>query len=297
MGLVARILHRLRLEARAAVQLYLLPMGLALVPTRVAMRAAWRLARHPWFYREEWTRALSEAEQAGAAASREVFAHEFRWFRLLDHVDCWLGLTRTDAWHRRRVDTRGSWPQSACVGVFFHVGPHAWAARSFRAEGKRAAVLAGRFNRRSMGGALLGHWYGWIRIKQLERDTGRPVIYAPGTLERSRAELATGNWVWGCPDVPTGDPGRAHPFAFENTTIQFPTGVAEIARRANAPIVVFVLAIRDNGRRELTISEPIPSGDVAAAMRRVTTLFTAAVEARPASFFLWPAMPALRQRG
>lgn len=283
----------LRLELRSVLE-YWLPALAVVLPWPLAFRLLRRLARHPALYAAEWRPALAQARAFLPPADEADWAWRFRLCRMVDHADYWLSRTRSARWLRRYVDGARGFPGTgqAAVGVFFHWCAGLWSVRALRAAGPRAAVLAGRFSTRSMGGARLGYLYGHLRLKELARAGGRPLIYAPGTVKRALADLAAGHWVIGTPDVPPTETALGVPVTLFGRPARFAEGLLLIARRAQVPVVVFTLALDlDSGRRELRVLGPFDAHDPD-LLQRVVDTWEGLIRERPWGFTLWPAMPA-----
>jgi hypothetical protein len=288
------MLSTLHDEFRSLYKHWLLP-GLAIsLPWSWALRLYRRAARDPGLYADEWRPALEQARRFVAIADETDWAWRFRLVRLIDHADYWVSRTRGLRWLRRHENGASRFPcaDRAAVGVFFHWNPGLWAVRALHGNGVRAAVLAGRFSRHSMGGARLGFLYGHIRLKELERAGGRPLIYAPGTVKRALADLAAGHWVIGTPDVPPTETAFAVPVQLFGRPAWFAEGLLLIARRAGVPIVVFTHALDlATGRRELRVHGPFDPHDPA-LLQHIVDLWQGLIEEQSWAFSLWPAMPA-----
>ena len=288
------MLHALRLELRSLIELWLLPPLAIVLPWSWAFRLFRLIARYQGLYEEEWRPALAQARQFVPIADEADWCWRFRLVRLVDHADFWLSRTRRVRWLDRHGEGAATFPaaERAAVGVFFHWSPGLWAVRALRRAGAESACLAGRFNRRSMGGARLGFLYGHVRLKELARAGGRPLIYAPGTVKRALAELAAGNWVIGTPDVPPTETALAVPVRLFDRPAWFAQGLLLIARRAQVPIVMYTHALdAETGRRELRVSGPFDAEDPA-LLQHIVDYWQALLEERSWAFSLWPAMPA-----
>jgi len=289
MGLLAQI----RLELRSLVELYLLPALAVPLPWPLAYRLLRWLARYPGLYEEEWRPALAQARRFVPIDDERDWAWRFRTTRLVDHADFWLSRTRSHRWARRHFDRNGDWPLTgtAAVGVFFHWCAGLWAVRDLRAHGPTSAVLARRPSARSMGGAWLGYWYGRMRLGELARISGRPLIYAPGTVQRARDDLAAGIWVIGTPDVPPTETRYGVPVTLFGQPAHFAEGLLLIARRAQVPIVVFTLALDfATGRRELRIHGPF-AAEEPQLLQWVADYWQSLLREKSWGFTLWPMMP------
>jgi hypothetical protein len=224
----------------------------------------------------------------------DTWAREFRLARLVDHADFWVSRTRGSRWRRSHLVMRGQWPArgQAAVGVFFHWGPHLWAVDSLRDAGHNASVLAGHYTKRSVGGAWLGWLYAILRIKELARVGARPLIFAPGTLRQSLATLDAGDWVIGTPDVPPAQTRLAVQVTLFGRPAWLPSGLVEIARRAQVPLVPFACALDlRSGHRELRVDAPLDPQDPQ-LMQRLADRFEGLLREKPAAWSLWAFAPA-----
>ncbi|GIX36073.1 MAG: hypothetical protein KatS3mg126_1852 [Lysobacteraceae bacterium] len=284
----------LAVEIRCLLELYLLPGLCVVLPWSLGYRWLRLCARWGWLFGPEWRAALAQARQWIDVGEEARWAHAYRTCRLVDHADFWLSRTRSRRWLARHVDVLGNWPRTdaAAVGVFFHWCAGMWAVRALHAAGPSAAVLAGRFSRRSMGASWLAYLYGHLRLAELARAGGRPLIFAPGSVRQARAELAAGNWVIGTPDVPPTETRLARPVRLWGRPARFTEGLLRIAREAGVPVVVFTLGLDlASGRRDLRIEGPLDPQDPA-LLQRIASQWEALIREKPWGFTLWPMMPA-----
>ncbi|MCX7557107.1 hypothetical protein OS187_09790 [Xanthomonadaceae bacterium JHOS43] len=288
------MLASLRLELRALLELYLLPGLPALMPWPLGFRWLRFVSRFQSLYEAEWRGALAQARQFTDVGDEALWARQFRLVRLVDHADLWISKTRSRRWLRRHMDVVAPWPKldTPAVGVFFHVCPGLWAMRSLREQGVDTSVLAGHFSKRSMGGAWLAYIYGAIRLKELQRVAGSPLIFSPGTVKKSLAQLAGGGWVAGTPDVPPTETALGSPVTLFDRPAHFAEGLLVIARRANVPVVVFTFGLDiATGRRTLEVfGQHHP--DEPGLLQHIADHWQRLLRERSWGFFLWGAMPA-----
>ena len=167
-----------------------------------------------------------------------------------------------------------------------------WGARALHMSGPRASVLAGRFSPGAMGGAWLGYLYGHMRLRELARASGGPLIYAPRTVQQSLEALQAGRWVIGTPDVPPSETRMSVPVQLFGRTGYMPEGLLLIARKAAVPVVTFTLGLDfDSGRRDLRIFGPFDANDPE-LMQRIADTWEGLIREKSWGFTLWPAMPA-----
>jgi len=287
--------RKLRRELLNATQYFVLPALGALLPWPLAFRLLRRCARWRWLYREEWQAALGAARAFLPVEDGEDWAWRYRLTRLVDHADYWLTRTRSDRWIARHFRRRDAFPdRPAAVGLFFHWCAGMWGVRALKASGHRSAVLAGRFSPASMG-AWVAYFYGHVRLRELARSSGLPLLYAPGTVARSVATLQRGDWIIGTPDVPPTETPLGRPVTLFGRPALFADGLMEIARRAGVPVVIFTCALDlADGRRDLRVSPPLDAYDPA-LRQHVASYWEALIREQPWAFTLWQAMPAFFQ--
>lgn len=284
----------LKLELRALVENFLLPGLAAILPWSVAVAIFRHLSAWKSLYSPEWVPALPQVLALLPELDPEIWARNFRLTRLIDHADYWVSRTRGGRWRRHHLVLDGQWPAAGvpAVGVFFHWGPHLWAVDSLREAGHACAVLAGHYTKRSVGGAWLGWAYAILRIKELSRVAARPLIFAPGTVNKSLATLAAGDWVIGTPDVPPAQTRLAVQVTLFGRNAWLPAGLVEIARRAQVPLVQFACALDlTTGKRRLRIDPPLDPHHPQ-VMQVLADRFEALLRENPAAWSLWAFMPA-----
>ncbi len=288
------MLALLRLECRALLELYLIPGLTALVPWSIGFRWLRFCSRFSWLYQGEWRAALTQARDFVGIDDEALWTRQFRLSRLVDHADYWTSRTRSRRWLRHHVDVQQSWPtlDTAAVGIFFHVCPGLWAMRSLREQGFDTSVLAGHFSRRSMGGSYLAHFYGVIRLRELQRVSGGPLIFSPGTVKKSLAMIEAGGWVAGTPDVPPTETALGVPVTLFDRPAHFAEGLLLIARRAKVPVVIFTFGLDlATGRRQLEVLGTHDPNE-SCLIQTIANHWQRLLCERSWGFMLWAAMPA-----
>jgi hypothetical protein len=286
--------HALRIELRILFELYLIPGVCVFMPWPIGYRWLRLCSRWRWLFQPEWQAALASARSWLDIADEKSWARSYRIARLVDHADYWLSRTRSRRWLTRHVDMPRDWPlaERAAVGVFFHWCGGMWAIRALSAAGPSSAVLAGHYSKRAMGHSWLGYFYGFLRLSELARAGGRPLIFSPGSVNKAQAELAAGHWVTGTPDVPPTETRLARPVSLFGRPAQFTEGLLRIARDAEVPVVMFTLGLDlASGRRDLRIEGPFDAHDPE-LLQRIASYWEALIREKPWGFTLWPMMPA-----
>ena len=283
-----------RREARALLELLLLPAVAALLPWRLGFAWLRWCARFERLYWRECEASLAVARHFVPIADEREWKRLHRLYRLVDHADYWLLLSgRGRGWLRRHVQVPPTWPpaRTPVVGVFFHWSAGLWPVFALGDSGAASAVLAGRFTARTLGARVAG-LYGRIRLAMLARVSGRPLVYAPGTLKRALADLAAGHSIVGTPDVPPEQTRLCAPITLFGRPALLPEGLAMIARGAGVPLVIFSCAIDPaSGRRLLRASAPIDAGGEQ-LMQRIADAWQALMQEQSWAYGLWYALPA-----
>jgi len=292
--LVESWISKCRSELHTLIALILLPAMLGVLPWPVGFRVARQLSRWQWLYAAEWRAALDQAQHWVEISDPSGWAHRYRFTRLVDHLDYLRSRLLSRATILRQIDVLTPWPEVAgtAMGGFFHWGANFPFVHALRARGVDSCVLAGRVSTRGMGGAWLGFLYGHIRLRELARVSGGPLIYAPRTVQQSLDALQAGRWVIGTPDVPPSETRMSVPVQLFGRTGYMPEGLLLIARKAGVPVVIFTLGLDfDTGRRDLRIFGPFDANDPG-LMQRIADTWEGLIREKSWGFTLWPAMPA-----
>lgn len=135
--------HSARVQARDALELWLLPALAALLPWWLGFRLLRALAHWRWLYRRPCEAALRAATAHGMVDDARAWLHEHRLMMLVDHTDLFLARTRSDRWLRRHVGVQGDWQVQgqAALLVTFHWAAGMWAHRHARASGLKPHML------------------------------------------------------------------------------------------------------------------------------------------------------------
>lgn len=288
-----RFLRQARLELRSLLEHYLLPGFVVIWPYHMGFWLIRWLAKYPGLYEEEWRPAWAQAKQYVHDCDEAQFAYRYRLTRLVDHADYWWSRTRSYAFLRKYVDNHQAFAQQpeAFVGCFFHWCAGLWAVRALKVSGRDSAVLAGRFSPRSMGGSYLAYVYGKLRLKELARNSGLPLIYAPGTIKQAEQVMQEGGSVIGTPDVPPTETRYGKAVGLFGQPAMFAEGLLMIAKRGSLPVVVFTLALDEQtGRRSLR-TWPMFDPNDPQALQKIVDVWQGLLQEKPWGFTLWSMMP------
>ena len=181
----------------------LLPAIASALPWPVAFALFKHLVRRP-LYAAQTEAALHGAQRLQTIVEPAQWRERHRLTRLCDHADLYLSLTRSDAWMRRHLRVRGSWPaeHTPFLALTFHWGAGMWSLRHMRAQGIRSAFLSARFDRSSFAGNHVAYRYALLRSREVERASGAKVIFTGGAADGIRAAWQEGLSVVALYDVP-----------------------------------------------------------------------------------------------
>lgn len=282
-------LSRLRLEARDALELVLLPGLAAVLPWRWSFALFRRLAHWPGLYREACERALAQAQAMGRVDDVARWLHERRLVTLIDHADHYLARTRGDAWLRRHVRAQGEWAvagQGALL-VTFHWGCGMWAQRHATAHGLGPHTLV------ASPAGLRGRWvlrrYIEARLRTLERaQGGRGVIHVPGPMRPVQRALAAREQVVLVIDVPADQVAATAGVTVLGRPVRVPSALVRQAVQQQWPVTLYTLGLDvASGERDLRL-EPLGVFDtVEALLERIFRRFDELLRERPAAWHLW----------
>ena len=282
-------LARLRLEARDALELVLLPGLAAVLPWRWSFALFCQLARWPSLYREPCERALAQAQAMGRVDDAARWLHERRLVTLVDHADHYLARTRGDAWLRRHVQVRGDWGvagQGALL-VTFHWGCGMWAQRHATAQGLGPHTLV------ASPAGLRGRWvlrrYIEARLRTLERaQGGRGVIHVPGPMRPVQRALAAREQVVLVIDVPADQVAATATVTVLGRPVRVPAALVRQAVQQKLPVTLYTLGLDvATGQRELCLYPLGVCDSAEALLEQIFKRFDPLLQERPAAWHLW----------
>lgn len=117
------MLARLKRESIDFVSFFLLPLVALLLPWSLAYRFYYRLAGHPWLFRQRVCKAHANASKLLDIHDDHEWCRRHRLILMLDVIDFWIAFLQP--WRvKRLVQQHGEWPQDRpLVIVGTHWGP------------------------------------------------------------------------------------------------------------------------------------------------------------------------------
>jgi hypothetical protein len=283
----ARVLR----EARAALELWLLPAVVALLPYRAGIALARALCAALPLYREATEASAAQWRCVAADGDERAWRAAYRFALLVDHADLFWSLTRRPASMLARLRVPPiALPDGPLVVVSFHYGQGLWLLNWLRSLGRAPRFVAIRLVREEAG-STLEYAYALLRNRQVGRLSGAAPIYTGGARAEIAATLGRSGTVYGLIDVPVAPQARTANAEVFSTATSLPTGLVESATAARASMLVLsAFALRDGTR-------DVHAGIVSRDDRPIAAIaaeFEARVRRAPAAWHFWHLWPALQ---
>ena len=289
------ILARGRRFGADALDLYILPGFVSLLPWRLGFALLKRFARSERLFRGAVDLAWAAARTHCPDSDEQTWKFRFRLLRLVDHADVYLTLLRGERWRRRHIVALGDWPQpGACVFLTYHWGAGNWIWPLLHERGFDAYFLAQRAQGRALGLTRLSHWFGHFRGWALRRIGSRGGLFTGGSAETVIAELRSGASVVGMLDLPAGSRQSAAEFPLLDGQVRFPLGLARLGSEIPVPIALFSFGLDfATGRRELRIETFPGNPQPLDVMQHYVAHLDARLRAAPEAWQIWCEAPAM----
>jgi hypothetical protein len=284
---------RSRAVARAladALCLYLIPLGVALLPWPVGFALLKRLAGWPLLYHDSIRNLWAGAAAYSPGVDPRQWQRRARLLLLVEHTDTWLIMLRGDRWWRRYMRLEGDIPPAGQANLLltFHWGTGNWIWRVLRAHGIGAYFLARRPQGRSLGLTRLSHWYGRLRGWSLRRAGGSGVIFTGDSGDAIRQALARKASVIGMLDLGVRDRRQAVAGSLLGRAAQLPSGLARIAAEGPTAVTLFSVGLDfETGARDLSLQTLPAATDVAGIMDAYFHHLDQRLRAAPEAWQMW----------
>lgn len=280
---------RVRREIRAALELWLAPLVVAVLPYRAGIAVARWIARVLPIY--------AAASEAGGRAYTGVVPQvnagawraEYRFHVLIDHADLYWVLLRSRRFLRGLLRDAPPLPpeNEPLIVLGFHYGQGMALMHWLVAAGRAPRFVSIRLSRDDADSSI-GYAYARLRNRAVERLTGRPLILTGGARREIGTTLSERVTVLGLVDVP--QPG-AQDFATNATLlghpVVLPSGLVESIVPGTRAIVVSA-RIDERGNRRIEGRE-IPAD--ALTMTLLASELSRRLEEAPAAWHFWHLWP------
>ena len=283
------LMRRIGLEFRAAIELWLLPLAVALLPYRAGIVLASILARTLPIYREATDASVSAWRGVTGGVDDVAFRAGYRFTHLIDHADLFWTLTRSRQFLRARLaapqfDVPAGQP---LVVLSFHFGQGLWLIDALAAQGHPVRFVSVRLERADST-STLAYAYARLRIAAVARLAGVPLIFTGGARRVIGDVLSDGGAVYGLVDVPvTAASELVANAALLNRPVALPTGLIDAAKIHGARTLVLTAHVAADGSRvvEANSMENVEIASLADALSSRITMAPTAWH----FWYLWPA--------
>lgn len=279
-------------ELRAGVELWLLPLVVAVLPYRIGIALARFAARVLPLYRAATEASVSQWSRVMGGEDLDAFRAAYRLEQLVDHADLFWSLTRRSAamLARLRVPEVALPAGRPLVVVSFHYGQGLWLLHWLSTLGHPPRFVSLRISREDADSSLQ-YAYARLRNRQVERMARAALIYTGGARTAIAGTLASGGTVYGLIDVPLpGGQARTANGTMFGRPVSLPTGLVDSANAVGAALLVLSGRIDRDGTRVVEArlanrAERVTIGDVARELE-------ARVAHAPAAWHFWSLWPA-----
>ena len=241
---------RVARELRAMLELWLLPLAIALVPYRLGLALARAAARRLPLYAEATDAAAAQWREVERGGDESVWRASYRLELLVDHADLFWSLTRSRGFllRRLRLPALALARERPLVVVSYHYGQGLWLLHWLATLGHPPRFVTLRIDRDATK-SVLAYAYARVRNRQVARLAGVPPIFTGGARRAVAETLATGGTVYGLIDVPVADAPRIANCALFGRPARLPTGLLDAAVAAGAATLVLSGRLQADGSR------------------------------------------------
>jgi hypothetical protein len=281
---------RLRTEAKALIELVLLPGLAAVLPWRLCFPLLRAASRLPFLYRQRCEDSLAQAQSLGFVDDPTRWLRHYRLVTLVDHADLYLSRFRGVGWLRRHLTRRGGWPEpgQAFIGCTFHWGAGMWALRDLAASGVRAHALVGSIPEGHFRGQTVVGRYSAQRVAEVGRALGTEPLDVARDRRRTLAAIDGNEALLAAVDVPADQAAASRAIRFLGQAIRVPHGIFRLAARRRLPVVFYLTGLDlRTGKRFLHISEPLVSSDVDQLVLAAYETLESWVRRQPEGWHFW----------
>lgn len=282
--------HWLRVQARDAVELFLLPSLAAVLPWPLCFSLYKRIARSRWLYRHAAGCALAQAQRRAFADDPQRWLYERKLVTLIDHADLFLATFRSARWMWKYLRVDGSWPSGTEAQVLctFHWGAGMWSLRHIKRAGLNAHILVASLESENFRGRPVLHWYARWRTARLSKELGNATIDASTSLRAVVNAMRAHEQIIAVVDVPADAVAASSDVKMLGSHIRVPRGLLRIAADRRVAVTVFTVGIDlESGNRQLTIHTLPVEENIEILMAQVFGKMEVALHDAPAAWHFW----------
>lgn len=283
---------RLLRELVASVELWLLPLLVALLPYRAGIAFARWAARTIPLYDAATEASVSQWCRVTGGEATDEWRAAYRLEQLVDHADLFWSLTRRSGAMLRKLRAPSlELPAGRpLVVISYHYGQGLWLLHWLATLDHPPRFVSMRISRDAADSSLQ-YAYARLRNRQVARVAGAPLIYTGGARAAIADTLASGGTVYGLIDVPTPGVGgaRAGNGTLFGRRVSLPSGLLESAKAGDAAVLVMSGRLESDGSRVVEArladrADAIAIGDVAQELE-------ARLRRAPAAWHFWSLWP------
>lgn len=279
-----------RVQARDAVELFLLPSLAALLPWPLCFSLYKRIARSSWLYRQAADLALKQAQRRGCVNDPHVWLQQRKLVTLVDHADLFLATFRSARWMLKYLRVEGAWPSGNEPQVLctFHWGAGMWSLRHIQRAGLNAHILVASLNSANFRGRPVLHWYARWRTALLSKELGNSTIDATSSLRPVVNAMRANEQIIAVVDVPADAVAASSDVKMLDSRIRVPRGLLRVAADRRVAVTVFTVGIDlEDGTRQLTIQTLPVEENIEKLMAQVFAKMEIALRDAPAAWHFW----------
>lgn len=243
-------------ELRAALELWLLPLAVAVLPYRAGIALARLVSRIVPLYAPATDEAVRAFREVLGGEAAHAWRCEYRFQQLVDHADLYWALTRPRAFLERRLRGTPALPPAdrPLIVLSFHYGQGMWLMLWLAAAGRPPRFVSIRLAREHAD-SRLAYAYARLRNRTVEAITGLPVIFTGGARREIASTLRNGTAVFGLVDVPLVDAAAHLPNAtLLGHPVVLPSGLLESAIPGTRALIV-TARVGHDGMRQVEACE------------------------------------------
>lgn len=270
-------------------ELLLLPALACPLPWSWGFALSRQLSRLSGLYTEPTRSAEAAAAATGLFETGPVWRRQYRLNRLVDGIDPWLSLTRSDRWMDRQLEVEGAWPESPFLAASIHWGTGTWALRHIhRHAGPVSMVLRPESE---WGPHCTAPMRAYLRAtdRRIAAAGGAAITRTgSGVKERIAQVFEAGHNLLVLVDVPRGGNRDQFPVEFLGRPTYFPNGIVNIVLEMGIPIVPYSIGLDfSTGRRRLEILPAIEADDIRGVMNRLAGYFNELIRRQSPGWQFW----------
>ncbi|SFN52872.1 hypothetical protein [Dokdonella immobilis] len=276
------------------INLFVLPILIALLPWRIGFAVLRFMARHDRSHNAAIEQAWLAAAPHCPGEDAANWKWRFRLLRLLERVDTWLVFLRSSRWWARHIDRDGEWPRERgpFVMLTYHWGGGQWIWRQLQEQGMPAHFIARRAHANDLGAGRVALWYARVREWGITRHGNRDIIFTGGSRRRIDEVMGAGGSVVGMMDLPPAAHQKTIEQPLLDGVVRIPLGLANLAAEVAASVLLFHCSFDiGTGRRKLKLLT-LPAGCPAEEIGRQYLAELDRCLRRESAFWqLWPTAP------